>query len=79
MRLGGELLGRGAGASGHRLAALPRTGSESSVVGLGLCIVRRIEKLHQVRSVLCLDDEEDDNAAPMLIPHGSFDLMGIFR
>eukprot|EP01036_Dinobryon_divergens_P036365 gene36365-47334_t len=50
-------------------------GTGCSVVGLGLCIVRRIEKLHQVRSVLCLDDEEDDNAAPMLIPHGSFDLM----
>lgn len=44
---------------------------------MGLCIVRGIDKLHQVRSVLRSDDEEDDNAATMSIPHGSFDLMGI--
>ena len=51
-------------------------GTGCSVVGL--CIVRGIDKLHQVRSVLCSDDEEDDNAATMSIPHGSFDLiMGI--
>ena len=48
-----------------------------SVVGLGLCIVRGIDKLHQVRPVLRSDDEENDNAATISIPHGSFDLMGI--
>jgi hypothetical protein len=44
---------------------------------VGLCVVQGIDKLHQVRSALRSDDEEDDNAATMSIPHGSFDLMGI--
>ena len=50
-------------------------GAGCSVVGL--CVVQGIDKLHQVRSALRSDDEEDDNAATMSIPHGSFDLMGI--
>ena len=84
VRLGAELFGRGAGASGRRLAALPRTGSERirllcrgyGVVHSAGNIVWGIDKLHHVRSVLRSDDE-DDNAATMSIPHGSFDLMGI--
>eukprot|EP01036_Dinobryon_divergens_P035320 gene35320-45736_t len=46
-----------------------------SVVGLGLCIVWGIDKLHHVRPVLRSDDDEEDNAATISIPHGSFDLM----
>jgi len=81
VRLGGELLGLGAGASGRRLAALPRTGSERSRL---LCrgvvhSARGIDKLHQVRSLLRSDYEENDNAATMSISHGSFDLMVLFR
>ena len=46
VRLGAELLGRGAGASGRRLAALPRTGSERSRLGQSFArMMRRMTML----------------------------------